>query len=74
MTSHKQDEFDLELFCNLESVRIKPSEATDETTAFLRHYQDTSIALYGKGYNEKLPWKEDHPLLLKEEPVEWCMT
>ena len=63
MTSHKQDEFDLERFWNLESIGIKPPETTDETTAFLRHYQDTSITLQEKGYNAKLPWKEDHPPL-----------
>ena len=63
MTSHKQDEFDLERFWNLESIGIKPPAATDETTAFLRHYQDASITLRDKGYNAKLPWKEDHPPL-----------
>ena len=63
MTSHKQDEFDLERFWNLESIGIKPPAATDETTDFLRHYQDTSITLREKGYHAKLPWKEDHPPL-----------
>ena len=60
MTSHKQDEFDLERFWNLESICIKLPEATDETTAFLSHYQDTFNTLQEKGYNAKLPWKEDH--------------
>ena len=63
MASHEQGEFDLERFWNLESIGIKPPEATDETTAFLRHYQDTSITQQEKGYNAKLPWKEDHPPL-----------
>ena len=63
MTTRKQDELDLKRFWNLESIGIKPPEPTDETTAFLRHYQDTSITLQGKGYNAKLPWKEDHPPL-----------
>ena len=48
-TSHKQDEFDLERFWNLDSIGVKPPTATDETTAFLRHYQDTSITLRDKG-------------------------
>lgn len=61
MTTHKQDKCDLERFWNLESIGIKPPETTDETAAFLRHYQDTSITLQGKGYNAKLPWKQDHP-------------
>ena len=63
MTCHKQNEVDLERFWNLESVGIKPPAATDYTTAFLCHYQDTSITLRDKGYNAKLPWKEDHPPL-----------
>ena len=63
MTSHKQDEFDLEGLWNLESIGIKPPETTDETAAFLRHYQDASITLQEKGYNAQLPWKEDHPPL-----------
>ena len=63
MTNHKQDEFDLERFWNLESIGIKPPAVADNTTAFLHHYQDTSITLRDKGYNAKLPWKEDHPPL-----------
>ena len=63
MTTHKQDKCDLERFWNLESIGIKPPEATGETAAFLRHYQGTSITLQGKGYNAKLPWKQDHPPL-----------
>ena len=70
MTSHKQDEFDLERFCNLESIGTKSPEATDETTTFLRHYQDTSITLQEKGYNAKLLWKEDHPPL----PTNFAIT
>ena len=48
------------MFLNLESIGIKPLEATDETITFLHHYQDTSVTLQEKGYNAKLPWREDH--------------
>lgn len=52
---HKQVEFDLERFLNLESKGITPLETTDENTAFLRHYQDTSINLMEKDYSAILP-------------------
>ena len=63
MTAHKQEEFELERFWNLESVGIKPPAVADEATDFLEHYQDTSITRTEKGYNAKLPWKPEHPPL-----------
>lgn len=49
MTAHKQDEFELERFWNLESVGIQPTEITDKGTNFLHDYQDFSITLREKG-------------------------
>ncbi len=62
MTASKEEEFEFRHFWELESIGIQPNQ-TDETSDFLRHYQDTSISLKDGKYHAKLPWKPDQPVL-----------
>ena len=62
MTASKEEEFEFRHFSELESIGIQPNQ-TDETSDFLRHYQDTSISLKDGKYHAKLPWKPEQPVL-----------
>ena len=59
MTSHKEEEFNLEKFWQLESIGISNPPWNDHDT-FLENYQASLKKGPNGAYIAKLPWKHDH--------------
>ena len=59
MTSHKEEEFNLEKFWQLESIGILNSPKNDHDT-FLENYQAPLKKGPNGAYIAKLPWKQEH--------------
>ena len=62
VTEHRQEQFDLERFWQIESVGVQP-DSSEEMPDFLKYYQDSSITLEDGRYSAKLPWRPEHPPL-----------
>ena len=59
MTSHKEEEFNLEKFWQLESIGISNPPKNDHDT-FLENYQASLKRGPNGAYIAKLPWKQEH--------------
>ena len=62
VTEHRQEQFVLERFWQIESVGVQPN-SSEEMPDFLKYYQDLSIMLEDGRYSAKLPWRPEHPPL-----------
>ena len=70
MVTTSQSEFDLELFWNLESVRVLPTDDNAEDN-MLKCYLTSSVTQDDDGaYVARFPWKPDHPTL----PTNFAVT
>ena len=54
VTEHRQEQFDLERFWQIESVGVQP-DSSEEMPDVLKYYQDSSIMLEDGRYSAKLP-------------------
>lgn len=60
ITSHANEEIDLEKFWKLESIGINSKETEITDQAFLQEYQEKQITMINGKYEACLPWKDDH--------------
>ncbi|XP_063426809.1 uncharacterized protein LOC134710384 [Mytilus trossulus] len=62
LISHKDEEYNLERFWNLESIGINSKELDEDEDddTYITAYQDRSIEFRENKYFARLPWKQDH--------------
>jgi hypothetical protein len=60
MTSHLQEEVDLEKFWRIETLGIENTENSKIDDKYMLDYKNTHISFRDGKYHAKLPWKDKH--------------
>ena len=69
LASHTQEEVDLEKFWKAESLAFERIESDRNSDIYLADYQSSSITYQDGKYYEKLPCKDNHPVLPTNEEI-----